>query len=167
MLHRTPNWLVKLPAHCFGLALFKVQSSHMPRWQMAKPLNVSARRALLFAACLAAGALVLLLWTFSTSRVPVNQASDDPKNTSDAFNTITEALRLPTDLNSSNTSAQTGSSVANRPPFTIKTSRTDLLIAIPSSLARSVCHSICFSCTHTLCWYKLHNYLNMLCIASL
>lgn len=69
----------------------------------------------------------------------MNHSSEDSVDASDAFDAIADALRMPTDLFSSNTSAQTGSSLADKVPFAMKTSRTDLLVAIPSSLARSVC----------------------------
>ena len=78
-------------------------------------------------ACFLAGVVLTLLWTsFSSSDSQGHESSVVFGNTTDAFNSSAKAWQTSKQLPSSHNPAQTGS-----------LTRDDLLIALPSSLARS------------------------------
>lgn len=94
---------------------------------MTKRPKVNAPSIVAAGACFLAGVVLTLLWTSFSGSNPQAQASSVIfSNTTDASNTDAEAWQTSKQLPSSYNSDQTGS-----------LSRDDLLIAIPSSLARS------------------------------
>ena len=94
---------------------------------MIKRTKANALPVVIAGACFLAGVLLTLLWTSFSKSSPLAQKSSVVfSNSTDAFNTDTKAWQTSKQLPSSHNPAQTGS-----------LSRDDLLIAIPSSLARS------------------------------
>ena len=106
---------------------------------MPKQSRLSQRLVVIAAACFAGGVLLtLLLTTSSESNLSTEISPDIFSDASDAFNAVAEALTTAADLPVSSTPELDGS-----PP------RADLLIAIPSSLARSIsCRTIVTACMH-------------------
>ncbi len=96
------------------------------------------------AGCFIAGVVLTLLWTSSSTPVPQPPAAADILNsTTDAFSSVAEALSTSTVALTNNTTHQEG-----------LLTRDDLLIAIPSSLARSAAcpaaHTLDSAVQHTI-----------------